>query len=403
MIALWKRAALLLHVASATIYYSETFDSPTIPSNWVISSVKSDYGKWAISSGKFYADKAGSQGLKTSEDAKFYSISVPLTATVSSATKSLIVQFSVKHEQSIDCGGGYVKLFPPSFDPTKFDGESVYGVMFGPDICGSNAKTHAILAFNGKNVEIKDTLRAENDQLTHLYTFILNPDKTYTVKINNKEISSGEILKSWDLLPPKTIKDPDVKQPSDWVDQEFIDDPTDVKPADYDDRPASIPDPSAEKPEDWDDEDDGEFEPPLIPNPDYTGPYQPPRIPNPAWIGEWVHPEIANPEFPEESVAKSVASYEIGFLGFDLWQVKSGTIFDDILITDDLKVAEEWAERIAKKQAKEVKAKDKLDEEERKAVEKEEEERAKKEPESGKGGEEIEEVGGDDGDDHDEL
>lgn len=37
---------------------------------------------------------------------------------------------------------------------------------------------------------------------------------------------------------------------------------------DYD-KPQHIPDPEAKKPEDWDDEIDGEWEPPMIDNPEY--------------------------------------------------------------------------------------------------------------------------------------
>ena len=35
------------------------------------------------------------------------------------------------------------------------------------------------------------------------------------------------------------------------------------------DKPQHIPDPDAKKPDDWDDEIDGEWEPPMIDNPDY--------------------------------------------------------------------------------------------------------------------------------------
>lgn len=37
------------------------------------------------------------------------------------------------------------------------------------------------------------------------------------------------------------------------------------------DKPEYISDPDASKPEDWDDDMDGEWEPPQIPNPDYSG------------------------------------------------------------------------------------------------------------------------------------
>ena len=35
------------------------------------------------------------------------------------------------------------------------------------------------------------------------------------------------------------------------------------------DKSENIPDPDAKKPEDWDEEMDGEWEPPMIPNPEY--------------------------------------------------------------------------------------------------------------------------------------
>lgn len=35
------------------------------------------------------------------------------------------------------------------------------------------------------------------------------------------------------------------------------------------DKPENIPDPDAKKPEDWDEDMDGEWEPPMIPNPEY--------------------------------------------------------------------------------------------------------------------------------------
>ena len=61
---------------------------------------------------------------------------------------------------------------------------------------------------------------------------------------------------------------PEAKKPEDWDDREKIDDPEDSKPEDWD-KPEHIPDPDAQKPDDWDDEMDGEWEPPMIDNPDY--------------------------------------------------------------------------------------------------------------------------------------
>merc|ERR1739838_1238628 len=86
-----------------------------------------------------------------------------------------------------------------------------------------------------------------------------------------------------------------------------------------------------------DDETDGEWEPSQIDNPEYKGEWTPKEIPNPDYKGPWVHPMIANPEHGEDS---QLYSYEdFGVIGLDLWQVKSGTVFSNFLITDDVENA----------------------------------------------------------------
>ena len=69
-------------------------------------------------------------GIKTSEDARFYGLSTKFDPK-SNKDKPLVIQFSVKHEQNIDCGGGYVKVFDCSLDPKDLHGESPYKIMFG--------------------------------------------------------------------------------------------------------------------------------------------------------------------------------------------------------------------------------------------------------------------------------
>lgn len=70
----------------------------------------------------------------------------------------------------------------------------------------------------------------QDDELTHLYTLILNPDQTYEVKIDNEKVESGSLEEDWDFLPPKKIKDPEAKKPEDWDDRPKIDDADDTKP-----------------------------------------------------------------------------------------------------------------------------------------------------------------------------
>merc|ERR1712136_296020 len=207
---------------------------------------------------------------------------------------------------------------------------------------------------------IKKEIRPKDDVYTHLYTLIVKPDQTYEVLIDNEKVESGELEADWDFLPPKTIKDPEAKKPEDWDDRAKIDDPEDVKPEDWE-KPEHIADPEAKKPEDWDDEMDGEWKPRQIDNPSYKG--------------IWVHPEIDNPEYaPDASIGKFE---EICAVGLDLWQVKSGTIFDNVLITDDAAEAKKIGDELFKATSKaEKKMKDAQDEEERKKME--EEAKAKK-------------------------
>merc|ERR1719327_1409167 len=123
----------------------------------------------------------------------------------------------------------------------------------------------------------------------------------------------------------------------------MIDDPEDKKPEGWDDIPSQIPDPDATKPEDWDDEDDGEWEPPLIDNPDFKGEWSAKKIDNPDYKGEWKPAQIANKDY-EEGV--QLAAYDSYYVGYELWIVNNGTIFDNILVTDDLEYAKAQAEKL---------------------------------------------------------
>ena len=102
----------------------------------------------------------------------------------------------------------------------------------GPDICGySTKKVHVIFTYKGKNLLTKKDIKCKDDELTHLYTLILNPDNTYEVRIDNEKVESGKLEEDWDFTVPKRIPDPEAKKPADWVDEAKIDDPSDSKPA----------------------------------------------------------------------------------------------------------------------------------------------------------------------------
>lgn len=190
---------------------------------------------------------------------------------------------------------------------------------------------------------------------------------TFWLMVNlNKLVLSLKIGISY---PPEKIKDPSVSKPADWVDEARIADPTATKPDGYDAIPKEITDPNAKKPEDWDEDFDGEWEAPQIPNPEYKGEWKAPMIDNPAYKGEWVHPEIDNPDFVED---KNIISYDHEYIGFEIWQVKAGSIFDHILVTDDVAEAQAFADGYFKQQQDaEKKGKEAADAVERERAEKE--------------------------------
>ncbi|GFS66332.1 calreticulin [Nephila pilipes] len=385
----------------ADTYFKEEFSDDKYEKRWTPSEHPGkEWGTFVLTHGKFYGDPEISKGIQTSQDARFYGLSTKFEP-FSNKNKAVIFQFTVKHEQSIDCGGGYIKVFDCSLDPKDLHGETPYLVMFGPDICGPGTKkVHVIFNYKGKNLLINKEIRCKDDVYTHVYTLIVNPDNTYVVKIDNEKVESGELEKDWDFLPPKKIKDPEANKPDDWDDNPKIEDPDDKKPEDWD-QPEYIPDPDAVKPEDWDDDMDGEWEPPQITNPAYKGEWKPRMLDNPNYKGPWIHPEIDNPEYVAEP---NLYKYdEICAVGFDLWQVKSGTIFDNVLITDDEAEAEKHARDTwgAIKEA-EKKMKEKQDEEERKSAEsKSEDDEDDNELEETDAPEETEESA--DADTHDEL
>merc|ERR1712167_198633 len=90
------------------------------------------------------------------------------------------------------------------------------------------------------------------------------------------------------------------------------------------------------------------------------------RIKNPAYKGVWEAKMIDNPKYAADDKLYSYPKFST--VGIDVWQVKSGTIFDNILLTDDVEYAKAHGEKTWKagKDAEKA-AKEKADEEKRKA------------------------------------
>jgi len=352
--------SLVLAVTSAEVFFEEDF-SGDWASRWTpCKPAGKEMGKWDVTSGKWFVDEEVNKGLTCTEDMRFYSITSKMAKTASSVGKPLVLQMSVKIEnhQYAYCGGGYIKLLPEKAgtNPT-FGGDDDYHVMFGPDLCGYDVShIHAIFNHKGTNLLKSDKVNLEysdKNEYTHLYTLAFYPDGTYEIFFDLASKAKGKIVEDWPF-PKPMIDDPADSKPSDWVDDKEIDDPEAKKPDGYDDIPAQIPDPDATKPEDWDDEDDGEWEAPLIDNPEFKGEWVAPKVANPDYKGEWSPTQIKNKDY-EEGV--QLAAYESTHLGFELWVVNNGTIFDNILVTDDLEYAKSQGEKLWRPTADGEKAK----------------------------------------------
>ncbi|ORC84525.1 putative calreticulin [Trypanosoma theileri] len=370
----------MLVSVNGKILFHEDFSSLD---KWVQSKERDDYGKVELSAGKNEPEgSSNKKGLRLTEDARFYAISTEFPTPISNENKELVFSFVVKHEQDLKCGGAYLKYLP-AMDPTKFNGESKYWLMFGPDRCGSKNKVHIILHYNGVNHEWSKNFRYPEDSITHAYTLRIAPDNSYSFYLDGQERMKGTLEEDWSLLPAKEIADPSDVKPADWVDEPTIVDPNDVKPADWDNEPAMIPDTEAKRPDDWDDAEDGEWEAPMVPNPNAKGEWHPKRIPNPAYKGEWAPRMIPNPEYKEDKELYKVRE-PLAHVGIDVWQVESGSIFRDIIIGDDVNEVLE----MVKKTVEEERKKEEAEKEKKEADAKKEEEKKegeKKEADEDKG------------------
>jgi len=329
------------------VYYEEDF-SGDWQSKWVQSSNKGDdQGAIDSSAGKFWSgDEAAAKGLHTVDDMRFYTQSTKMTEEFNTEGKTLVFQFTFKLPEKFECGGGYVKLMPTT-DQANWNGDSDYAIMFGPDICGYDTKkVHVIFSHKGKNLLKTEEVKLdynEKDEFTHLYTLVMNADRTYTVSFDGAEKASGKLEDDWEFLEPKEIDDPTDSKPDDWEEEAMIADPTDVKPEGHDNISEKIVDPEAKKPEDWDDDMDGDWEAPEIDNPEFKGEWVQKQMENPKYKGIWAPRKIANPDYKEDP---TIGNYKVNTVGLEVWQVNGGTVLDNVLVTDDVDYAKAQADKI---------------------------------------------------------
>ncbi|KAG0320608.1 hypothetical protein BGZ99_004406 [Dissophora globulifera] len=347
-------------------------------------------GQWDVEEPTVYPGLKGDLGLVAKSPAAHHAISASLPEVVDNKDKTLVVQYEVKAQQGLECGGAYMKLLTDSPEGIKykeFSNETPYTIMFGPDKCGSTNKVHFI--FRHKNPitgeyeekHLQSAPLAKVNTFSNLYTLVVKPDQSFEIRINGDVASTGSLLESFQppVNPAKEIEDPKDSKPADWVEEAKIADPKATKPADWDedaparildesatkpsdwldDEEAEIPDPEAVKPDDWDEEEDGDWIPPTVPNPNcqdhgcgewvrpfisnpaYKGKWSAPLIDNPAYKGVWAPRKIPNPSFFEDLHPSNFE--KIGAVGFEIWTMQKDILFDNIYIGHSIADAEALA------------------------------------------------------------
>jgi len=306
----------------------------------------SETGNFKLSTGRWFHDAKENQGLMTVDNTRHYLLIAPFPQFINE-NSDVVFQFQVKDEWDVKCGGAYLKLLARVKNISRYTHHTPYNIMFGPDKCGYKKRTH--LVFGHNNGTHRDHYLKKFDMpyhsepagTSHVYRLVLRPDSTIRVDVDGEEIYEGSMKDDWDMLLPRTIDDPEDYKPEDWVDESMMDDPDEMKPVDWnDDRYVSNPE--QEEPEDWIEEDDGMWEAEHIDNPEYSGVWVAKQIPNPEYFGYWEPAQVPNPHFQDDD---KLYLYKFASIGIDVWQVKAGVIFDNIILTDDEKEADRFLER----------------------------------------------------------
>lgn len=248
-------------------------------------------GKWVKSGNEMYADQpilikpptrtvVGyelDKGVQLTQEMKHYGFGARFSTPLISAEDEIVIQYELKLEEKLDCGGAYIKLLRDSDVLLhNLSNETPYTIMFGPDKCGSDSRVHFILQYHNPVTNewtehrYDGQIKPKLDRGYHLYTLSIKKDNSFSVYIDSKPMAEGSLLDDLTppINPPKEIDDPADFKPSTWVNEAYIADPAAVKPVDWDDeQPKKIPDRSQSKPASWD-----ESAPDTIPDPHASKP-----------------------------------------------------------------------------------------------------------------------------------
>lgn len=217
-------------------------------------------GKWAVEeaekgfkSGKGLVVKSSLQRLAISAlfrkvlDNTNKDLIVQYARCLSISYPNLLVRYEIKFQEREECGGSYLKLLAertPPFKQSEFSDQSEYIIMFGPDVCGPRSKVSWFIYASIANVMqmflivckehhmakqleekhfVYTSVQGKSDSFTHLYTLHIQTNNDVKIYIDQKLVSEGNLLNSFDppLNPLKNIYDPEDIRPENWDDREL--------------------------------------------------------------------------------------------------------------------------------------------------------------------------------------
>ena len=127
--------------------FTDDWDSRWTPSHAKKQDSKSDedwayVGEWSVEEPKVLPGIAGDKGLVLKNAAAHHAISAKFPKAVDNKGKTLVVQYEVKLQNGLECGGAYLKLLRDNkaLHAEEFSNSSPYVIMFGPDKCGATNK-----------------------------------------------------------------------------------------------------------------------------------------------------------------------------------------------------------------------------------------------------------------------
>eukprot|EP00600_Ochromonadales_sp_CCMP1393_P004735 CAMPEP_0174961104 /NCGR_PEP_ID=MMETSP0004_2-20121128/4060_1 /TAXON_ID=420556 /ORGANISM="Ochromonas sp., Strain CCMP1393" /LENGTH=495 /DNA_ID=CAMNT_0016209523 /DNA_START=258 /DNA_END=1745 /DNA_ORIENTATION=- len=386
------------------LHYFETFDDGAdifVEGRWILSS-QQNYKNQPVrikAPTQIVPGLENDKGLQLTQEMKHYGVASKVDPPFHGHSgQDIIIQFEVKLEETLECGGAYIKLLRESGrDLNELDSDTPYSIMFGPDKCGDENKVHFIVQYQSPKTNewteqhYNQTISIKTDKKTHLYTLTIRNDSSFEIFIDMKAAGKGSLLSHlWPgINPPIEIDDRNDTKPSDWIDEPEIDDPDAVKPSDWDEAqplkipdesamkptewqdhaPALIPDPDAIKPSEWDDEEDGDWEPPLIANPIcetvgcgtwekptirnplYKGPWKAAQVPNPLYRGVWRPRKIPNPSYFEDS-NPVLSLAPITAIAIEVWTTSAAILFDNFVLSHSSQAVHEFTVATFVKKAK---------------------------------------------------